>query len=104
MVDYDNFWRGRRVLITGHTGFKGAWLALWLEHLGAEVCALYLAGAGVARLSIEPELMPRVEGLNSDVRLDDRPAPTVVRVPPGAPLACGARAARAVLAEALRDA
>ncbi|HEX8104352.1 MAG TPA: CDP-glucose 4,6-dehydratase [Solirubrobacteraceae bacterium] len=31
------FWRGRRVLITGHTGFKGAWLALWLEGLGAEV-------------------------------------------------------------------
>jgi CDP-glucose 4,6-dehydratase len=31
------FWRGRRVLLTGHTGFKGAWLALWLQHLGAEV-------------------------------------------------------------------
>jgi CDP-glucose 4,6-dehydratase len=30
-------WRGRRVLITGHTGFKGAWLALWLHELGAEV-------------------------------------------------------------------
>lgn len=31
------FWRGRRVLLTGHTGFKGSWLALWLRHLGAEV-------------------------------------------------------------------
>ena len=31
------FWRGRRVLLTGHTGFKGAWLSLWLERLGAEV-------------------------------------------------------------------
>jgi CDP-glucose 4,6-dehydratase len=31
------FWRGRRVLVTGHTGFKGAWLALWLHALGAEV-------------------------------------------------------------------
>jgi CDP-glucose 4,6-dehydratase len=31
------FWRGRRVLLTGHTGFKGAWAALWLERLGAEV-------------------------------------------------------------------
>lgn len=33
-------WRGRRVLITGHTGFKGAWLSLWLHVLGAEVVGL----------------------------------------------------------------
>jgi CDP-glucose 4,6-dehydratase len=31
------FWAGRRVLLTGHTGFKGAWLALWLRELGADV-------------------------------------------------------------------
>ncbi len=31
------FWRGRRVFVTGHTGFKGGWLSLWLQHLGAEV-------------------------------------------------------------------
>lgn len=36
MID-QNAWAGRRVLLTGHTGFKGAWLALWLERLGAEV-------------------------------------------------------------------
>jgi CDP-glucose 4,6-dehydratase len=33
-------WRGRRVLVTGHTGFKGAWLALWLQSLGAQVTGL----------------------------------------------------------------
>ena len=43
MAARENFWRGRRVLVTGHTGFKGAWLALWLEHLGAEVCGYALA-------------------------------------------------------------
>ena len=32
-----NFWRGKRVLITGHTGFKGGWLSLWLKKLGAKV-------------------------------------------------------------------
>jgi CDP-glucose 4,6-dehydratase len=38
-VDPD-FWTGRRVLVTGHTGFKGAWLCLWLQALGAEVSGL----------------------------------------------------------------
>lgn len=37
-----SFWRGRRVLVTGHTGFKGSWLLLWLENLGAEVFGLAL--------------------------------------------------------------
>jgi CDP-glucose 4,6-dehydratase len=37
------FWRGRRVLITGHTGFKGGWLALWLGSLGAKVYGFALA-------------------------------------------------------------
>jgi CDP-glucose 4,6-dehydratase len=36
------FWRGKRVLLTGHTGFKGAWLALWLQRLGAEVIGIAL--------------------------------------------------------------
>ena len=34
---HDGFFAGRRVLITGHTGFKGAWLCHLLAHLGAEV-------------------------------------------------------------------
>jgi CDP-glucose 4,6-dehydratase len=34
------FWNGRRVLVTGHTGFKGAWLSLWLQSLGAELSGL----------------------------------------------------------------
>ncbi|MCV3766979.1 CDP-glucose 4,6-dehydratase [Rhizobium sp. TRM95796] len=37
-----DFWRGKRVLLTGHTGFKGAWLAFWLKRLGAEVAGLAL--------------------------------------------------------------
>ena len=38
-IDPD-FWAGRRVLLTGHTGFKGAWLSLWLQALGAKVIGL----------------------------------------------------------------
>lgn len=37
------FWSGRRVLVTGHTGFKGGWLSLWLQQLGAEVTGYALA-------------------------------------------------------------
>ncbi|ASJ75311.1 CDP-glucose 4,6-dehydratase [Granulosicoccus antarcticus IMCC3135] len=37
------FWKGRRVLLTGHTGFKGSWLALWLNSMGANVHGYALA-------------------------------------------------------------
>jgi CDP-glucose 4,6-dehydratase len=37
MIAFADVYRGRRVLVTGHTGFKGSWLALWLQNLGAEV-------------------------------------------------------------------
>src|SRR5688500_4846553 len=36
-ASFQNYYSGRRVLVTGHTGFKGGWLSLWLKHLGAEV-------------------------------------------------------------------
>jgi CDP-glucose 4,6-dehydratase len=39
---FGNCYRGRRVFLTGHTGFKGSWLALWLEALGAEVTGFSL--------------------------------------------------------------
>ena len=48
------FWYGRRVFLTGHTGFKGAWTALWLKRLGAEVQGYAL------RPETEPALWPLV--------------------------------------------
>ena len=38
MIDiFNDFYKGKRVLVTGHTGFKGSWLSIWLHELGAEV-------------------------------------------------------------------
>jgi CDP-glucose 4,6-dehydratase len=37
-----HFWSGKRVLVTGHTGFKGAWLSIWLQQLGAEITGISL--------------------------------------------------------------
>ena len=43
MIDiFDNFYKGKKVLITGHTGFKGSWLSIWLHELGAEVVGVAL--------------------------------------------------------------
>lgn len=41
MIDKD-FWKGKKVFITGHTGFKGSWLCLWLHSLGAEITGFSL--------------------------------------------------------------
>ena len=43
MIDiFDNFYKGKKVLVTGHTGFKGSWLCIWLHELGAEVVGIAL--------------------------------------------------------------
>jgi CDP-glucose 4,6-dehydratase len=61
-----DFWRGRRVLVTGHTGFKGAWLALWLHTLGARVTGF--GGGPPTRPSLFE--LARVGELVDDVRGD----------------------------------
>jgi CDP-glucose 4,6-dehydratase len=69
-VDRD-FWRDRRVLLTGHTGFKGAWLALWLQSLGAHVTGF---AVGVPTQPSLYELARVGEGMQSiqgDVRDPD---------------------------------
>jgi CDP-glucose 4,6-dehydratase len=42
LEDMVNMWHGRRVFVTGHTGFKGSWLTLWLTKMGARVCGYAL--------------------------------------------------------------
>ncbi|HEY3970391.1 MAG TPA: CDP-glucose 4,6-dehydratase [Solirubrobacteraceae bacterium] len=71
------FWRARRVLLTGHTGFKGAWLSLWLQSLGAEVTGISL-GAMPSKPSLY-ELARVGEGMAASIACDIRDAPTLAR-------------------------
>ncbi len=59
------FWAGKRVLVTGHTGFKGAWLCLLLEHLGAKVSGLALPGPERGAFNL---MNPSVSGAIADIR------------------------------------
>ncbi len=62
------FWRGRQVLLTGHTGFKGAWLALWLHRLGARVTGLALAPATTPNLFTVAGVARRLDHHVADIR------------------------------------
>ncbi|HWM09265.1 MAG TPA: CDP-glucose 4,6-dehydratase [Solirubrobacteraceae bacterium] len=61
------FWRGRRVLVTGHTGFKGAWLTMWLRRLGASVTGFGSPPAPPS-LFTQARMDELVEDLRGDVR------------------------------------
>jgi CDP-glucose 4,6-dehydratase len=63
-----SFWRGRRVLLTGHTGFKGSWLALWLSEMGAEVTAVGLEPEGEPHLFHQLRLEERLNHQIADIR------------------------------------
>src|SRR5690242_12420655 len=65
------FWSGRRVLMTGHTGVKGAWLATWLAELGAEVTGIALA-PGEPSLFAASGLEARIDSRIGDVRGRER--------------------------------
>ncbi len=75
------FWKDRRVLVTGHTGFKGGWLCLWLQKLGASVTgyaldpptspSLFSAACiaeGVSSVIADIRDLPRLRGILADAR------------------------------------
>lgn len=70
MIDvFDNFYKDKRVLVTGHTGFKGSWLSVWLHELGAEV-----VGVGLDPYSDKDNyVLSKVgEKMKADLRIDIR--------------------------------
>jgi len=68
----EGFWSGRRVLVTGHTGFKGSWLCLWLQELGAQVVGYALAPPTTPSLFEVARVGDNMVSLLGDVRDDER--------------------------------
>ncbi|WP_020145248.1 CDP-glucose 4,6-dehydratase [Terracoccus sp. 273MFTsu3.1] len=67
MID-SHFWPGKRVLVTGHTGFKGSWLTLWLTSLGAEVTGYALPPPTSPSMFAALALGDGIESVIGDVR------------------------------------
>ena len=63
-----SFWKGRQVFITGHTGFKGSWLSLWLESLGANVTGYALDPPTQPSLFEQTKVAASVRSICGDIR------------------------------------
>ena len=63
-----SFWKNRRVLVTGHTGFKGSWLCLWLQQLGAQVTGFALEPDAGGSLFADTDVASGMRSVIGDVR------------------------------------
>ena len=67
MNNFNGTYAGKRVLITGHTGFKGGWLSLWLQQLGAQICGYALPANTVPSLFEAAEISSGIQSVQGDI-------------------------------------
>lgn len=77
-----NFWNGKKVLVTGHTGFKGSWISLWLTYMGARVTGYALNPPTNPNLFELCKINELVDSVIGDVRDLDTLTKTVVEAKP----------------------
>lgn len=65
---FNNVYNGKRILVTGHTGFKGGWLSLWLHSLGADVLGYSLAPSNTPNLFTVAGIQDKVPSIIADIR------------------------------------
>jgi CDP-glucose 4,6-dehydratase len=63
-----SFWKGRKVFLTGHTGFKGSWLSLWLQSLGADITGYALQPPTEPNLFTQAKVAESVHSITGDIR------------------------------------
>ena len=67
-----NFWKNKNILITGHTGFKGSWLTLWLLRLGAKVNGISLEPVQSPNLFNKLNLINEINHYLIDIRDEEK--------------------------------
>ncbi|MGZ9137945.1 MAG: GDP-mannose 4,6-dehydratase, partial [Candidatus Deferrimicrobiaceae bacterium] len=77
-----SFWAGKRVLVTGHTGFKGSWLSIWLHALGAKVTGYALTPPTDPSLYDLCRVDRLLHSVIADIRDADRLGAAVVEARP----------------------
>ena len=76
------FWSGRRVFLTGHTGFKGSWLSILLRELGATVCGYALNPPTTPSLFVQADLAVGMQSTIGDIRDYDTLRSTILQFRP----------------------
>ena len=79
---FDDIYRGKRILLTGDTGFKGSWLAFWLSELGADVTGLALPPVSQEGSYVKADIPSVIKHVDQDIRARDEVARIVCDVQP----------------------